>query len=226
MRTFRVLGLLLLLPAAMAQAETRLTWTCTAEDGSGAVQTVDLVYAGAEPVPCEAYLHRAGATRRIADYGATRGQCERHVREILASLVSRGFSCDEPPGTTLLGVEAFARGEAPGPDAGAPEAAPDAPAAAAPAEPVGQGDVYFAIISRHASEAEARSAARELRAADRSARPVILSPREAGGSWLLALAAYTDAETAAKAVQYARTSGIGPDAYFWNVPAAGNQARP
>jgi hypothetical protein len=49
---------------------------------------------------------------------------------------------------------------------------------------------------------------------------VILSPRDPGGSWLVALAAYTDAETAAKAVQYARESGLGPDAYFWNVPQA------
>ena len=58
-------------------------------------------------------------------------------------------------------------------------------------------------------------------ASDSSMRPVILSPREKGGVWLVALAAYTDAETAGKAVQYARQSGIGPDAYFWNVPRSG-----
>jgi hypothetical protein len=202
----RALVLLLLAPASVAHAETRLSWTCTGADGAGG-PVVELVYAGAEPVPCKAYVLREGGTRLIADYDVTRGQCERQVRQMLASLAARGLSCKEPAGATLSELEARARGDV-------------TPAAAAPTVAAGQGDLYFAIVSRHQNEAAARAAARRLRAADRSARPVILSPRDPGGSWLLALAAYTDAETAAKAVQYARQSGLGPDAYFWNVPRA------
>ena len=222
MRRLRGLGLapalLLLAPATAAHADTRLTWTCTASDRSE-VQTVELDYAGVDPVPCKAFLQRRGASQLLADYDATRGQCERQVRDMLGSLVARGFSCDEPVGATLLGIEAFARGEAPSPAApteASPEAEGTPPAASVTS--TDQDELYFAIVSKHDSEASARAAARQLRAADRSARPVILSPRDPGGSWLLALAAYTDAETAAKAVQYARQSGLGPGAYFWNVP--------
>jgi hypothetical protein len=216
------LALVLLQPASatVAQAETRLTWLCAASDGQAA-QQVELVYAGPDVVPCKAYLVRPGAANRlIADYDATRGQCERYVRQMLSSLVAGGHSCDEPEGATLLGVEARARGDVPdrAATAGAPSV-PTAPSApAAPAVPIAPGDLYFAIISKQNNQAAARAEVARLRASDSSVRPVILSPREKGGRWLVALAAYTDAETAAKAVQFARQSGIGPDAYFWNIP--------
>jgi hypothetical protein len=220
----QALGLTLVLiqlaPATVARADTRLTWICAASDGQAA-QQVELIYAGRDVVPCKAYLIRPGsANRLIADYDATRGQCERYVRQMLSSLVARGFSCEEPEDATLLGVEARARGE--GPDAAAAAGIPSVPTApsspAAPTVPIAPGDLYFAIISKQNNQAAARAEVARLRASDSSVRPVILSPREKGGRWLVALAAYTDAETAAKAVQFARQSGIGPDAYFWNVP--------
>ncbi len=208
MRTLRAFGfaraMLLLLPASAVHAETRLTWSCMAPDGSVGRQ-LDLVYFGSDVVPCKAYLHSpGGSVSLIADYDVTRGQCEHRVRGTLGSLMAKGYSCTEPSGVSLADLEARAEGTAP---------------VAVPAPPA-EGDLYFAIISRHSSEEAAQAAASKLRAADRSARPVILSPRDPGGSWLLALAAYTDAATAAKAVQYARRSGLGPDAYFWNVPRA------
>ena len=159
------LVLLQLAPATMAQAETQLTRICAPLDGHAA-QQVELVYAGPDVVPCKAYLVRPGsATRLIADYDVTRGQCERHLRQMLSSLVARGYSCDEPEDATLLGVEARARGEAPDPAAAA--AVPHAPSASAgPAVPLAPGDLYFAIISKQNNQAGARAEVARLRASE------------------------------------------------------------
>ena len=160
------LTLAALVPAAMARADVQYTWTCDALD-KPVSQQVELVYTGPDVVPCKAYLVRPDSSRQlIANYEATRGQCERHVREMLSSLVARGYSCDEPEDATLLGIEARARGEAPSPEgpAGAP-AAPLAPPAATAAA-TAQGDLYFAIISKQKNEAAARAEVARLRASD------------------------------------------------------------
>ncbi|MFO1208632.1 MAG: SPOR domain-containing protein [Amaricoccus sp.] len=198
MRTFRAGygATALLFLATASQAEGRLVWTCMPTDG-GAAREVELVYLGPDVVPCKAYDHRPNAGPvLIADYQVSAGECERRVKDLVGTLRGRGYDCPDPDGASLASLDTSGK------------------ARAAPAD----DNAYFAILGKQPSAEAAQAEAARLRAANPPVRAIILSPRGGTGTWLVALAAYTDAATAAKAVQFARSSGLAPDAYFWSVP--------
>jgi hypothetical protein len=215
MRTNRMLVPLLqivlhLSAASLALADSRLNWVCAKPDRPDG-RRVELVYAGPDRVPCRAYDHRSvSQTQLIADYQHSAGQCERQVDELLATLRADGYTCLDPQQPL-----AAPTGQKPGFNA-----IHDAPRA------LSDQTAYFAIVSTHPSAAAAQAAAAQFKASTPSLNAAVFPPPGGSADWLVVLAAYTNPEEAAKAVQLARASGLAPGAYFWSWPRPYPTGRP
>lgn len=185
--------------AQASLAQNRLSWICTLKHDAFQ-RRVELHYLSQNKVPCQAFDRKKNGSQRIAKYQNTPNRCERHVEDLLRVLRDGGYTCLAPREYFVLKAR----------DLAVVDSIKQRPAT------ISEDSAFFAVVAEFDSSTKAQAELSRLRRSQPYLKARVFPPKLGSTKWSIVLAAYTNFDDAARAVQVARKTRVGKKAFLWS----------